>query len=166
MRKLTSILLLICLCCTWLGYHLLFHVQLSAVKSEMRAFLLKQKDHKDVITFSFTNEELKKLEWEDETEFGYKGEMYDIIEKKTQGNQIVLRCIADTKETALLQDYQKNTRRNTSNSFIAQLITPFILPLDCSLQKPGRIIKRNFKNFSSSLPSIVSLVASPPPDVC
>lgn len=166
-RKLTSILLIICLCCTWLGYHLVFHVQLSAVKSEMRTFLLNQKDHKDLIELSFTNEESKQLEWEEETEFKYEGEMYDLIEKKMKADQVVLRCIADRKETALLQEYQKNTKRNNSNSFIAQLITAqFILPADYSLQQPQSVIKRNFINTSPSLLSSVSKVSSPPPDVC
>jgi hypothetical protein len=150
-----------------LGYHLVFHVQLSAVKSEMKAFLLNQEGHKDVIELSFTTEASKQLEWENETEFGYKGEMYDVIEKKTEGNKILLRCIADTKETALLQEYQKNTRQNSSNSFIAQLMTAqFILPVDHSLQQPERIIKRFFGNSASALLQTIATVSSPPPDVC
>lgn len=166
-RKLTSILLIICLCCTWLGYHLVFRVQLLSIKSEMKAFLRSQENHKDVIELSFTHEESKKLEWEDEAEFSYKGEMYDVIEKQTKGNRILLRCIADTKETALLQEYQKNNNRNSSNTFIAQLITAqFILPANDSIKKPERIIKRYFSECTYSLLTTDSIVLSPPPDVC
>lgn len=166
-RKLTSILLLTCLCCTMLGYHLVFHFQLTAAKLEMKKFLQNRKDHKDVVQLSFSSEQAKQLYWEEENEFRYNGQMYDVIEKKTQENQIIIRCIPDKKETALLNEYQKNNNRNSANSTIVQLITAqFILPADHSLQQPEKILKKNFTDFSSSLQNLASTILPPPPDVC
>lgn len=166
-RKLTSILLLTCLCCTLLGYHLVFHFQLAAVKSEMKAFLQSRKDHKDVVQLSLSSEEFKQLYRENENEFRFKGEMYDVIETKTKGDQIIIRCIPDKKETVLLNEYQKNNNRNSSNSTIIQLITAqFVLPADHSLKPPEKIIKKNFTDHSSSLQNIASTILAPPPDVC
>jgi hypothetical protein len=166
-RKLTSILLLTCLCFTLLGYHLIFNHQLSAVKSEMKAFLKSQKDYKDVVQLSLNEKESKQVYWENENEFRYNGEMYDVIEKKIKGNQIVIRCIPDKKETALLNEYQKNNKSKSSNLTLLQLITaPYVLPVDHSMKQPEKIIKKRFINLSSSLQNTASAVLLPPPDVC
>jgi hypothetical protein len=165
-RKLTSILLLICLGLTILGYHLVFNFQLAAVKSEMKEFLKTQRNNKDVVQI-ILSEENKQVYWEEENEFRFKGEMYDVVEKKQQGNQVIIRCIPDKKETALLNEYQKNNKRNSSNSTIFQLITAqFVLPVDHSLEKPEKIMKRDFIDHSSSLLNNASTVFAPPPDVC
>jgi hypothetical protein len=150
-----------------LGYHLIFNHQLSAVKSEMKAFLKSQKDYKDVVQLSLNEKESKQVYWENENEFRYNGEMYDVIEKKIKGSQIVIRCIPDKKETALLNEYQKNNKSNSSNLTLLQLITaPYVLPVDHSMKQPEKIIKKRFINLSSSLQNTASAVLLPPPDVC
>jgi hypothetical protein len=150
-----------------LGYHLIFNHQLSAVKSEMKAFLKSQKDYKDVVQLSLNEKESKQVYWENENEFRYNGEMYDVIEKKIKGNQIVIRCIPDKKETALLNEYQKNNKSKSSNLTLLQLITaPYVLPVDHSMKQPEKIIKKRFINLSSSLQNTASAVLLPPPDVC
>lgn len=133
----------------------------------MKTFLQKQPQHKDVVQLFLSKEESKQLYWEDENEFRYKGEMYDVIEKKTEGNKVLIRCVSDKKETTLLNEYQKNNRRNSTHSTIVQLITaPFVLPVDHSLLLPQQIVKNNFKDYTSSLQNIASPVLLPPPDVC
>ena len=69
-----------------LGYHLVFHVQLAAVKSEMKAFLRNQKEHKELTQIILSKTESHFLHWEDENEFYYRGEMYDVIEMKASGD--------------------------------------------------------------------------------
>jgi hypothetical protein len=166
-RKLTSILLLACLCCTWVGYHFVFHVQLSAIKSEMKAFLQNEKNHANAVQISLTMEQCRQLEWENENEFEYKEVMYDLIEKKVSGGQVLLRCIADSKETALLQEFQKNTSRSRSHSLISQLITAsFILPHQHLLDRPERTVKNKHTELSAFLAKAYTTVVSPPPDVC
>lgn len=133
----------------------------------MKAFLQKQEHHKDIVLLSLGKEESKQLFWEDENEFRYKGEMYDVIEKKDKGNLVLIRCIPDKKETRLLNEYQKNNKRNTSNSTIAQLITTqFILPADHSLKPPVKLVNNYFSHYSSHLQKMASPVLLPPPDVC
>jgi hypothetical protein len=133
----------------------------------MKAFLKSQKDYKDVVQLSLNEKESKQVYWENENEFRYNGEMYDVIEKKIKGNQIVIRCIPDKKETALLNEYQKNNKSNSSNLTLLQLITaPYVLPVDHSMKQPEKIIKKRFINLSSSLQNTASAVLLPPPDVC
>jgi len=132
----------------------------------MKAFLQNQKNHKDVIEFSFDNNELDQLEWENDHEFRYNDEMYDVIEKRIESGKLSVRCIADKKETQLLTEYQK-THKSNSNKTAIQLITAqFVLPVNYVLQQPETILKKKFIDHSSSLPNPFSIVASPPPDVC
>ena len=134
----------------------------------MKAFLQNRKNNKGVTQLSFSVEESKQLYWENSHEFRYNGEMYDVIEKKSGKAQIIIRCVSNTKETALLNEYQKNNKRNASNSIIAQLITAqFVLPVDYSLKQPESIIRKNFADRSSSLQDIVSpVIPRPPCGIC
>jgi hypothetical protein len=165
-RKLISILLLTCLFLTFAGYHLVYYFQRAALKSEMKAFLKDQKKHKDVVQISFTDEELNELEWEGDDEFCFQDEMYDVIQKKNAGNKIVIDCIADKKETALLNEYQKTHKRSTSNPTTAQLFSlQFVLPDNYSLQRPQKRIRKYFIQYFFSLKTLASAISSPPPDV-
>ena len=150
-----------------MGYHLVFHVQLAAVKSEIKAFLRNQKDHKELKQIILSKTESHLLHWEDENEFRYRGEMYDVIEMKSTADTVIFHCIADEKETALFNQYQKNNKRNGSGSFIFQLITaPYILPTDHLLKQPEKVIQSHFTDDSPSLKNPPSTVPQPPPNVC
>lgn len=167
MRNLISILLLTCLSLTFAGYHLVFYFQRAALKSEMKAFLQNEKTHKDIVQLSFTDEELNQLEWEGDDEFCFQGEMYDVIQKKRDGNKTVILCIPDKKETALLSEYQKTHKRNTTHSSTVPLFSiQFVLPDDCYLKQPQKSIEKYFVCYSFSLQSIASTVIPPPPDIC
>ena len=55
-------------------------------------------------------------------EFSLNGEMYDIIEKKIVNGKLVIRCISDRKETAMIKKYQKLNKENNSKSKSALLL--------------------------------------------
>ena len=149
-----------------LGYHLVFNFQLAVVKSEMRAFLKAEKNHKDVLQISLNEKEVKQLYWENESEFRYNGEMYDVIETTKTKDQLVVRCISDNKETALINEYQKNNKRNHSNSLAAQLIMiQFVLPSGFSISPSQKIIENHFCRHSFALYNCVSAIFIPPPEV-
>lgn len=133
----------------------------------MKAFLKDQKTHKDVVQLSFEDDQSKQLCWEDDQEFSFKGEMYDVIEKKREGKILIIRCIPDKKETDLLKEYQKQNKRNSSSSTVFQLITTqFVLPVGFLIKPTERQIEIHYEDYSSSLQNIASTVILPPPDVC
>lgn len=133
----------------------------------MKDFLRKQKKHKDVVQISFDQQQAEKIEWENESEFRYQNEMYDLIEKKTEGNRLIIRCIPDEKETALLMDYQKTSKQNSSGTIAIRLITlQFVLPPECLVQQSQFISDRNFPHPFSALLKQALPVLPPPPDVC
>jgi hypothetical protein len=166
-RKLISILLLTCLSLTFAGYHLVFYIQRAALKSEMKAFLKNEKNPAGLAELRFTSDQLIKLEWEDDEEFLFDGKMYDVVSKKKEGNEIIILCFPDEKETNLLNEYQKTHDRNTSHTAIVQLITSqFVLPGNYCLPQPEKIIKKNFAHYSFFLNNPASAIIPHPPDAC
>lgn len=133
----------------------------------MFALFKDQKHPKGVLEFSFNTKEATLLDWENENEFRYHNEMYDVIEKKAEGGRLVIRCIADQHETELVNEYQRNNKQHRSGEWVVQLITAsFILPQAVSVNQFEGNVKNRYFNYSSSLQRIASLVLAPPPDVC
>ena len=168
-KKITAILLLFCLVFASAGYHLVFRYQISHAKAQMkRALRNSSRNSEDVTEFSFTNENLKQLEWEDDHEFRFKGKMYDVIEKQWQDGKLHIRCISDEKETVLIDQYMQINKNNHSDSkplssliqlITAQFIQPFaLIPELCAIQ-----IKNSFPFYSSRLFSTAFPIHTPPP---
>lgn len=166
MKKLTSILLLVCLSFILFGYHLVFYFQVENAKAEMMASLKNQKGHRDVIQLSFTESDVKQLVWEDEKEFRFNGEMYDVVEKEQKSGQLVIHCIPDKKETTLIKEYQKNNKHNRSDSIVELVNAQFVLPSEYSVKPLQRNITKTYFERSYSLLSRASFIFIPPPEVC
>jgi hypothetical protein len=114
------------------------------------------------------------IHWEDENEFSFRGRMYDLVEKKLHGDQLVLVCISDEKETALLDDFAKNIYNkeggNSSKKHQSQVIrlvlSPFILEQPAvSLTTLSRSVKK-FTRYSELLPQVYFNIITPPPRLC
>jgi hypothetical protein len=71
----------------------------SHIKNE-----LKKED--EVLLVFTTYQSITLLVWEHSREFEYKGEMYDIIRSKTQGDSVWYWCYHDKKETKLRKNVQ------------------------------------------------------------
>ena len=93
----------------------------------MKAFL-KTTAHKDVETIVLSS--TTAVEWENESEFRYNNEMYDVIEKNADGHQKIIRCISDKKETALLKAFQKATKQSSKQktNLLSKLISIQFVP--------------------------------------
>lgn len=132
----------------------------------MKAFLKMQDDHKSVVNFNFTDKEAASINWEEEGEFSYHGQMYDVIETKKENGQLIIRCIADKDETALIEQFRKQNERSRSTSSLLQLITAAcVLPSSQELAQPEKIIQQYFSNPSPSICQQASAIFIPPPEV-
>lgn len=133
----------------------------------MKAFLKSEARHKDVVELSFSAKEVKELEWENGHEFRYQNEMYDVIGQETKNGRLVIRCIPDKKETALLIQYRNTNKRRHSESLAVQLITiQFVLPADYSVDLPEKIIENYFCDHSFALHDPPAFIVIPPPKNC
>jgi hypothetical protein len=53
--------------------------------------------------------------WIESREFKYNGDLYDIVKKEENENQIILYCISDKKETKLEKDFEREIDNSTTN---------------------------------------------------
>lgn len=107
MKKISAIFLFFVMMLCSSGFYIAWHISLQSVRYSQRAIISNSVFNKDkVIEFVISLNDTKKntgftYEDEDENEFEYKGQMYDIISKKTSGDSIYINCISDKEEDHL-----------------------------------------------------------------
>ena len=119
MKKTVSILLLFCLLFNVVGYYIVFHIRRAEIKDEMKKTLRQNIHNQDQEIFCFSLNDktaISKLEWEDDQEFRLDGKMYDVIEKKIENGKLIIRCISDEKETALVKKFEQINNEKGANA--------------------------------------------------
>jgi predicted transcriptional regulator len=125
LKKLLSILLLCCLLLNIIGYRIVFFIRHSEIKTEIKKLILLHANNKEeeALVFALNDKNaIEKLQWDGNDEFRLNGEMYDVIEKKTQNGELFIRCISDKRETALLKKYEKINHEGNSRGRSALLL--------------------------------------------
>jgi hypothetical protein len=171
LKKLVAILSLCCLFLNIIGYHVIFYIRQAEIKTEMKKLLLQEKSNKEqtILIFSLNDENcISKLEWEDDEEFRLNGEMYDVVEKKIEDGKLIIRCISDKKETALISKFEKMNKENNSKSksaLLIKLISSTYLPAENTEQFKKVISVPSTIDLQSKIISRAHDVLTPPPQV-
>ena len=94
-------------------------------KLEIKELLKHQLPESSISTLCLHESEFNALEIFDESEFFYKGEMYDLISIEKNGNTHILKAISDKKEKSAIkvmaglnEENQPNKKNNSSLLFI------------------------------------------------
>ncbi|HEX7904937.1 MAG TPA: hypothetical protein VF487_13765 [Chitinophagaceae bacterium] len=109
------------------------------------------------------------IHWEEEgKEFFLNGEMYDVVITKTMDGKVMLYCINDKKEKSLIDNYNLNTKNNSSpdkkskrgfgNSF-----NLFLNNTERASTLNVAFIVTSFHSFDSQLCDNMAERISPPP---
>jgi hypothetical protein len=109
-KKAWAIVMLFCLLFMMTGFRAIFRLRRAEIKSQVRRSIRNRKSNEGLVEFSFNlnnKEQLSRIEWEDGHEFRFNGHMYDVVEKTVTGNRMVLLCLPDTREEALVRAYEK-----------------------------------------------------------
>jgi hypothetical protein len=117
-KKILSLLLLSAIFLSTIGYHFIFQAQQHQLKEQMKEALRKNADPLKVVEIRISlsdKNSIAELKWEDESEFILKGEMYDVIEKKKEGNELIIRCVKDKKETHLVNEYTRINKEDQND---------------------------------------------------
>ena len=127
------------------------------------------RNSEELVEFSFDEPSFKQLEWEEENEFRFKGEMYDVVERKEVNGKFLLLCIPDKKETQLLHEFQKQTEKNQSRDkrHLLQWGSNYLQPLAFNISLFTRFADRiRFPEYAASLFFRPLTIVVPPPDCC
>lgn len=101
LKQLFSILLISSLIGPYLGISLYLKHEKKMLKREIKHRIIEGINRSELVELSFTPEEEKQLRWEHSKEFEYKGEMYDVVESKSENGKITYWCWWDNEETSL-----------------------------------------------------------------
>ena len=131
---------------------------------------LNVNNNEERFVFSLNDKEiLQKLKWESDNEFSFNGEMYDIIGKKTENGKVVIRCIGDKKETALVDKLKDNWRENERCNKIVNELFQLLQTLFHNEESEENTIKEsttnNFRFPLERLLCQVKKIPTPPPQL-
>jgi hypothetical protein len=142
----------------------------------MREYLMANPDPENVTEFRFSLHDivsLSDLKWENSHEFWYHGELFDLVEKKTENNQLVVRCINDKKEGSLVKLQDKINKENqgdpsskTKSALLLKLIQTSFISVDTPVigdlsSKPHFSLHNNSYTF----PAHQDVLTPPPQQV-
>lgn len=166
-------MLSLCFLLNIIGYYIIFYFRQEGIKVEMREVICQQTYNENETDFVFSlndKQAMKQLEWEGDDEFTFNGEMYDVIEKKTENGQLTIRAIADVQETALLNKSKEHWNQDEKSNRVADELFQLLQSLYHSskaeqllLIKPS-VDKVSF--VSLLLPLQVKKIPTPPPRSC
>jgi len=118
-KKTISILLAILFLYSTVGF-LAVHPFLSNYYKELGIREVKEitdTDEIQILVFNKWDIQNSKIDfnWIHSDEFKYNGDMYDIVKKEENENQLILYCLNDSKETKLEKDFECEFDNNTTN---------------------------------------------------
>lgn len=173
LKKIFSILILCCLAIYIGGYHLVYALYQSSIKQEMRAYLATHTDTRYGSYFNFKMEKNRiddpLFNWEENNkEFRYKGEWYDVIAIQKSGDSIRISSIKDDRENRLekqlaeIHQNKHNCSSTTSISFI-KFFSLFYIPGNMQKYITHSGVITYFLTDDRNCLSINCQVSTPPP---
>ena len=137
----------------------------------MRAILTSKQNSSLLLKLKFAkNEFFRDLNWKDEYEFEFNGEMYDVAKIERSGDTVFIYCIRDKNEELLISNYEKVSGTNADKDKIASSPQTSVIHLQLiAIQNELFSYKRitNLVHFSESYinnyRSIYQQSPTPPP---
>jgi hypothetical protein len=145
------------------GYYVVFQVNRTKVRSEMKQQLASAKKKICVLSI-FDAEKDPSFHRIHAKEFLYKGQMFDVLRESKNGRTTTFYCLRDVKEELLMAGLRKSAKSKEAQQLVQHLIT-LAMPSVC-VQEPansnGYIFHPPVKDPLADRPHAPS---SPPPEV-
>lgn len=174
MKKLAAIFLLSLFLFNTLGYYFVFSFNRFFIRSEMRSLLRSGYFKDNYVTLEILNlphnPDFKRI---DKNEFRYKGNLYDIISEKKNGNVTVFKCVNDLQEENLLACFGRymdlsSGMNNSAKAKHARAMIYHVIKLALvqghEIQSPEFPCEILLCNHFYPLHSVLHLPSSPPPE--
>jgi hypothetical protein len=169
MRVFTALVFSFLLLISLFGFYVSFVIQRCNIRAEV-AHQVKRDKSKAIVRLVFTCSEYRHLpKYDGGKEFSWQGNMYDVIERKTDGDRIVLTVYLDHKETSLVDKFlsvfeEETDGEEDDNTSGSAINLPEFIALENQLI--FRFSESSFrlpKQASRTLSSFADIL-SPPPD--
>ncbi len=155
------------------GYHFIYHIYKQGVKKEMKSYLAANKDSRYGSYFSFLLSGNRisdpSFQWEDnQKEFRFHGELYDVVSHKTDGDSIRICAIKDTKENNLekkVAELHRNKGTKDSNKALYNLTffsLYFLFPEESSTVFQCSSLSFTATGVNKLIPICIPILSPPP----
>ncbi|GGD50958.1 hypothetical protein GCM10011514_14010 [Emticicia aquatilis] len=133
------------------GFIVILSVEKEMARKQMKQKIAESIDINTLTCIVGTPENLQKIEWEeDEKEFWFENELYDIVKTQTRGRLTYYYCLSDAKEKeviAKIKQFSSNLQsQNPISSSTKQVLTLIFQPIIFNL-----LYSPSFKTVSYSL---------------
>lgn len=116
MKKIASILLILCLVLPFAGTYTWLKVQKRQVKRSVKRMMMQAVPQNDLVHLAFSLKDAQwKLRWEHSKEFEYRGEMFDVVDSICRNDSVIYICWWDKEETRLNQGLRLVLNRMTGS---------------------------------------------------
>lgn len=147
------------------GYFLWFSILQNGIRREMKKEIVEGLAGEDLEVVIIPAGRQSEFQWiKPGKEFRYKGEMYDVVRSRVDGQNTYYHCIRDSREKKLINDFNKGhgTRKESArkvpvtfySQYFSQPVTWISNTHGSDFLYPALIL-----NFNSEVPAI----NSPPP---
>lgn len=120
MKRATAILFLSLYAYNFAGYIALFSFLQHRIRTEVKAKIKSSVPADELVLLAFSAEALKdessSLQWLDDREFRYNGNMYDIVRSYTRADTTFFLCLNDIQEEKLFAHLDAHVQRQMANS--------------------------------------------------
>lgn len=90
------------------GQYTMFKIEQQKIQKSIKKLMEQQIPNHFLHKITVAKEDTHSLKWEKiGREFWYKGQLYDVVRSITNSQSVTYYCIQDSKETQLVQNYQK-----------------------------------------------------------
>ncbi len=165
MKKYFSILLIVVFLLNAIGVAVYFPVQKFLIKKEIK----KNLPEKALFSITLNSNNKHELNWEDDDEFHYKGDLYDVLKKKeNHDGSTTFFCVNDSKENALFVNMDKLIKEKSSkgNLLLKNMMQlQWMHPASKQKNIVDFPLSKNKNNFSYSFSyqfSLAKSVSQPP----
>jgi hypothetical protein len=174
MRKHLAALFLLLVIWQLIGVSSWFELSRRTIRKEIKTKIKGGVPDEELIQFSFTLSEFKKLTWIKPHEFRLNGRLFDVVHRITHSNgSLTLKCIDDMQEKLLFAKLGESTADSLGNEqhptplffCLKQLFSPILNNVFGGFQLPSSYqeSKNHEYYYSSQSYSVFLEEESPPP---
>lgn len=154
-----------------MGYYTAFLIKRSQLRKEMKSFIKSEAGTESLQKLVIPIDQYAtSVNFIEENEFIYNGELFDVVRKETSNNNIIIFCINDTKEQVLLnmarehfsRNHDQNNSTDKSSSITKNIITEALPENPSFMISSVSKIMTGFDYASHMITQYIPVISHPP----
>jgi hypothetical protein len=154
-KQLSILVLILIINIPFIGFYSVFHLQKLKIENHIKVEIQNGINTTELVSLQFSREQIKScLNWLSKREFKYNGMVYEVINVKYSGNEIIYSCYKNQEAAQLIRNFENIVNLKMQNDKDTQTaavnLTNFFQSLFIEILKSDMpaILNSNFvKNY-------------------